>query len=158
MLQARGSIAAILPSIAATRSSNERKNGGNGGEDGSNWETLLLAFLLETLRRLGCVQAAQLSESDCFLCYYSLSCLVLLAHTNSRITSVIYDHVRSFFVLLCLQCVGHRPDRTINYAYRCSSKSDALDFDEDRRRCHDFGEFLKMKPCLCTFCGNFHCD
>ncbi|EYB96388.1 hypothetical protein Y032_0151g2843 [Ancylostoma ceylanicum] len=80
MLQARGSIAAILPSIAATRSSNERKNGGNGGEDGSNWETLLLAFLLETLRRLGCVQAAQLSESDCFLCYYSLSCLTIYVH------------------------------------------------------------------------------
>ncbi|EYC41782.1 hypothetical protein Y032_0557g3401 [Ancylostoma ceylanicum] len=29
-------------------------------------------------------------------------------------------------------CVGHRPDQTINCACRCSSGSDALDFDENR--------------------------
>ncbi|EYC42810.1 hypothetical protein Y032_0516g2791 [Ancylostoma ceylanicum] len=46
----------------ATRSSNEGENGSNEGEDGSNWEALPLAFLLEALRRLGCVRAAQLSE------------------------------------------------------------------------------------------------
>ncbi|EYB88595.1 hypothetical protein Y032_0244g3520 [Ancylostoma ceylanicum] len=49
------SIAAILPFIAAPCSS-------NGGENGSNWEPLLLAFLPEALRRLGCVPSAHSPE------------------------------------------------------------------------------------------------
>ncbi|EYC31554.1 hypothetical protein Y032_0004g2214 [Ancylostoma ceylanicum] len=42
----------------------QRENGSNGGEDGSNWEALLLAFVPEALRRSGFVRAAQLSEND----------------------------------------------------------------------------------------------
>ncbi|EYB88597.1 hypothetical protein Y032_0244g3520 [Ancylostoma ceylanicum] len=34
----------------------------NGGENGSNWEPLLLAFLPEALRRLGCVPSAHSPE------------------------------------------------------------------------------------------------
>ncbi|EYC28206.1 hypothetical protein Y032_0008g40 [Ancylostoma ceylanicum] len=73
-----------------------------------------------------------------------------------------YCHLTSEFLsfVVFIVCVGHRPSRTINHAYRCSSGSDALDSDEDRyvisfdlgsdsndynysfsRRCHDFGVF-----------------
>ncbi|EYC44548.1 hypothetical protein Y032_0457g1795 [Ancylostoma ceylanicum] len=64
--------------------------------------------------------------------WFKLLSAFRFAHTNSLITSAIYDHVRSFFLLLYLNVVRRTPIRSDNKLIISMLESDALDLDGDR--------------------------